>query len=166
VCSCVFETKSGWDGDAIDVGANSPAEMADKVSSPVLSVFESVRLRDICCVPELLLLTLVRPLEVALGVGPRPWELSDPTVGGDLEAFRLFGEDLFTAVICGWKTGTLARLARSSWPICQCIDSTALHGSSISLAIMSHISFLNLVYSLISIWSELRLLTKRSIVSK
>jgi hypothetical protein len=84
------------------------------VSSAVLSVFESVRLREVCCVPELLLLTLVRLLEETLGVGPWPWELSDPTVGGDFDILRLFGEDLLTEEMCGWKTGTLARLARSS----------------------------------------------------
>jgi hypothetical protein len=46
---------------------------------------------------------------------------------------------------CDWNTGTLARAAMSSGPIVQCIDSTARHGRAISLAIISHISFLNLV---------------------
>jgi hypothetical protein len=52
-------------------------------------------------------------------------------------------------VFCGcwparWKTGTLARCAISTSPICQCIASAARHGSAISFEIFSHMSFLNL----------------------
>lgn len=43
-----------------------------------------------------------------------------------------------------WKTGTLARWAISTSPICQCIASAALHGKAISFEIFSHMSFLNL----------------------
>lgn len=43
-----------------------------------------------------------------------------------------------------WKTGTLARWAISTSPICQCIASAALQGRAISFEIFSHMSFLNL----------------------
>lgn len=43
-----------------------------------------------------------------------------------------------------WKTGTFARCAISTSPICQCMASAARQGSCISFAIFSHISFLNL----------------------
>lgn len=43
-----------------------------------------------------------------------------------------------------WNTGTFARCAISTSPICQCIASAARHGSCISFEIFSHMSFLNL----------------------
>lgn len=43
-----------------------------------------------------------------------------------------------------WNTGTLARCAISTSPICQCIASAARQGRAISLEIFSHMSFLNL----------------------
>ena len=57
------------------------------------------------------------------------------------------GADAFPAAPARWKTGTLARCAISTSPICQCIASAALHGSCISFAIFSHMSFLNLANS-------------------
>jgi len=50
-----------------------------------------------------------------------------------------------------WKTGTFARLAISTSPICQCMASAARQGSCISFAIFSHMSFLNLRESMISL---------------
>jgi hypothetical protein len=88
--------------------------------------------------------------------GPAPTEPSETTVGGDFDENLRLPDDcdvtlggglvdvLLPAVACGWKTGTLAREAMSSQPICQCMASTARQGKPISFAIMSHISFLNL----------------------
>jgi hypothetical protein len=52
----------------------------------------------------------------ALGVRPRLCELSKLTIGGDFKDLR-FVEGLLVELIYGWKTRTLAQLARSSWPL-------------------------------------------------
>ena len=102
------------------------------------------------------LLDAAELLRRGLLIVPGPRELSD--IGGDLDEYFLFTDDcdvvlcpedlllvpIWPGATCGWKTGTLARDAISSQPICQCIASTARQGSPISFAIMSHMSFLNL----------------------
>lgn len=107
-----------------------------------LEAAELLRRDLVPCGPGVLLLGLTGG-----ALDPGPILLSDRLAGGESDNFR-FPEILdcvfVLAATCGWKTGTLARFAMSSHPICQCIDSTALQGRAISLAIMSHISFLNL----------------------
>jgi len=52
------------------------------------------------------------------------------------------------------KGTTPARRAMSASPSCQCIASAARHGTAISSATLDHISGLNLVFKVSSVFGE------------